>query len=88
MDKPVRLELNQLFGAIGLRYTVAVESYGIVRVKKNSKRAQLYLSAGELSEVGARTRLAIRADDGTGCSVSATFNIELVQQVTSPVYAA
>ena len=77
-DEPLSLDLNQIFGAIGLRYTVAVESYGMVHADKILNQPYVYLSVGESAEVGSQTRLVVRADDGTGCDVTVTFKIVIV----------
>lgn len=78
-DEPILLDLNQIFGAIGLTYKVAVESYGVVSVRKSEGSAKLYLTAGEFAERGCSSRLVIRADDGTGCSASVTYKIKVTQ---------
>ncbi len=78
MYQPISLDLNQVFGAIGLSYTVALESYGLVRVHKTENQAQITLSAGAYAEAGSQTRLIVRADDGTGCTAAVIFKLSIV----------
>ena len=78
IDQPISLDLNQIFGAIGLRYAVALESYGLVRVHKTENQAQVALSAGAYAEAGSQTRLIVRADDGTGCTAAVIFKLVIV----------
>ena len=77
-NSPILLDLNLVFGAIGLNYSVAVGSYGVVSVLESAKSGQLYVSAGEHAGVGSRTRLVIRASDGAGCSATVVFNVDIV----------
>ena len=71
--------MNQIFGAIGLRYAVAIESYGIVSAHQPGNESKLYLSAGAHAEVGSQTRLVVRADDGTGCTAAVIFKVAISQ---------
>lgn len=75
----VQLDLNQIFGAIGLHYTVALESYGIVRVSNAANKAHLSLFPGAHAEVGNQTRLIVRADDGSGCTAAVIFKVVIVE---------
>jgi hypothetical protein len=65
---------------VGLRYTFALESYGLVRVHKSENQATISLSAGAYAEVGSRTRLVVRADDGSGCSATVIFKLSIVDR--------
>ncbi|CAA6676504.1 MULTISPECIES: hypothetical protein [unclassified Lentimonas] len=82
MYQPIPLDLNQIFGAVGLRYTVALESYGLVRVHKTANPAKIALSAGVYAEAGSQTRLIVRADDGTGCTAAVIFKLSIIDSST------
>ena len=88
IDGPILLDLNQIFGAIGLSYRIAVLSYGILNVSRSSSSGKVYLSAGENAEVGGRTRMVMRASDSSGCSVAARFKVQIVSQLSSSACAA
>ena len=88
IDEPILLDLNQIFGAIGLNYRIAVLSYGIVRIRQSSNLEGIYLSAGESAEAGGRTRLVIRANDGSGCSAAVTFKVQVVQSLVDDACVA
>lgn len=80
MYQPVSIDLNQVFGAVGLRYAVALESYGAIKVHQSENNAEIALSAGAYAEAGNQTRLVVRAHDGTGCSAAVIFKLSIVDR--------
>lgn len=78
MYEPTTIDLNQVFGAVGLCYNVALESYGLVQVHQSENTAEIALSLGAYAEAGARTRLVVRADDGTGCTAAVIFKLSII----------
>ena len=77
-NTPILLDLNLVFGAIDLNYSVAVGSYGVVSILESAKPGELYVAAGEHARVGGRTRLVIHASDGKGCNATVVFNVEII----------
>jgi hypothetical protein len=88
IDEPILLDLTQIFGAIGLKYRIAILSHGIIKISRGASQDKLYLSAGEFAEAGGRTRLVVRADDGTGCNAAVTFQVQVVESTVDEACVA
>lgn len=75
--EPVALDLNHLFGAIGLKFSIIAESEAILCIGKVSNRGRVYVAAGENAELGDQARMIVKADDGTGCSSALLISFEI-----------
>ncbi|MGB0744155.1 MAG: hypothetical protein ACPGSB_06485 [Opitutales bacterium] len=85
---PVCIDLNQLFGSVGLRYQVAAETYGFVRVHLQSKLGLLTFYADEYATPSACTRVAIRAISSDGDTVVTIVRVGFCGQRARPDIAA
>jgi len=70
---PIHINLNELFGAQGLSFRAAVESYGIVDMEMMEDSGIIALSPNPECNPDQRTRLAVRAVDEQGDSVVAVL---------------
>lgn len=77
---PTVVDLKEVFGVMGLSYTVKSESYGIVQVDAITENGILCLSAGQHSQHGDQTRIAIRASHSDGVSAVAILQVKAVSQ--------
>lgn len=75
---PAVVDLKEVFGAIGLSYTAKPESYGIVQIDAITENGILCLSAGQHSQHGDQTRIAVRASHSDGISAVAILKIKAV----------
>lgn len=84
---PAVIDLNHLFGARGLRFRAAVESFGVVDLKLAEASGMLSVAASPYCQADQRTRLAVRAADDAGCEVVAVMDVVVSRAVESGLRA-
>ncbi|MFQ3226004.1 MAG: hypothetical protein ACI8Z5_002273 [Lentimonas sp.] len=77
-DQPIQLDLNQIFTASVCATPSLSNLMESCCVRTAANSALLYLSLGEHAEAGSRTRLVVRADNGTGCSAAVIFKVSMI----------
>ena len=77
---PCFVNLLELFGANDLDYQIVADSYGVINTDMHTLNGYLCLTAGEFSEHGSTTQLAIRATKADGTTLLAILKVRVLQQ--------